>query len=250
MFLLSLEKFYKPLYYLKYGVYGTMLDNKLETQDFGVNQGSLVSFTRIPEALRLYNSKGVEVASMPLAVDKRLSSDGGSPSWNFGYTTLSLKVTGTSKRNNKVVVYVHGIPHYFSESENIRKAVSLGLVNGAGILPRKEFFRILSLEDNINVHVLDYRTWERSDSGVISIKKAYKNPAIERFIGNRYKTEQYLKSRQNVHGKTIGVLRSDDLSYEPLARLLFLGVGYDIIENGSLNSFARFIPLNNNSQTK
>jgi len=182
-------------------------------------------FKRTDEALKeLESAKDPEYEAqfMPEIIDTRIESPADSPIWQTWITAPSIRATGKTKQGNAVVVYAH-IPNHFSKADNITKAINQGLVNGAGRLPQNEFQRILDLEDNERVFVIDYETLKRSTSDVISLSKALKHPQMIPFISGKEKAEKHLDEHKKIYGERIGVWHSDDLSDEPLARVLHVG---------------------------
>lgn len=79
----------------------------------------------------------------------------------FSYDSLSLAVTGVTKRKKKAVVYAH-VPHLLTEpnkaSQFLQSKGSLyHFMSYSGAkLPNNEFERLLGLEDGVNVFVVDY----------------------------------------------------------------------------------------------
>lgn len=194
----------------------------------------------VEKALRQCQDAGYDALFISQLADTRIASPGNSRVWNTWYTTPSLRVTGRSKGNKPVVVYAH-VPHYFSNPENITKAVDQGLVDYAGKMPKKEFQKLLSLEDNENVFVIDYNKFKSAPSGVIDVARALEHPQTVPFLGGQARAEQYLQQHKKVKGNTIGVWHSDDLGDEPLGRLLFLGDDcYSALEGG-LDDDGRFV---------
>ncbi len=159
---------------------------------------------------------------MPQLADARIAAGKDDVIWQNWYTTPSLMVTGTTKAGNNVVVFAH-VLNYFSNPDNIKVAKERDLRNGAGSVPEDEFQRLLDLEDNVNVFVVDYNTLKRSESDVITLKDALKHPEVVPFFGGRERAEAYLEKHKLVYDTRIGVWHADDLSEKPLARVLFFG---------------------------
>ena len=203
----------------------------------------------VEKALRECYGAKCEPVYMPQLVDARISAPNDSPVWQW-HATPSVRVTGrtkpstsTVKGGNPVVVYAH-VPNYFSKPNNVAKAVSEGLTNGAGRMPPKEFYTLLSLEDNEKVFVVDYTTLKNSSSKVIDVAQALEHPQVIPFLGGQTRTEQYLEKFQQVYNSTkIGVWHCDDLTDEPLGRVLFLGYDHsdDLIANDYLSNSGRFL---------
>ena len=196
----------------------------------------------VADALKSVES-GFGAAFMPQLVDARIAASAESRLWQVWWTAPSVQATGRNKAGKPVVVYAH-VPNYFSRSENITQAVKNGLVNGAGRLPQEEFQRLLDLEDNANVFVVEYATLQSADSGLIAVENALQHPQVIPFLGGQERAEAYLAAYERMIGKHIRVYHRNDLGDEPVARLLFLGglanlSGLD--GSDDLNSSARFL---------
>jgi hypothetical protein len=172
-------------------------------------------------ALATCQNTGYDALFIPKIMDLRSNLGKESFIWQSWYSAPSVRVTGTTKGGNNVVVYGH-VPNYFSNPENITKAISQGLKNGAGLYPKKEFEKLLGMEDGENVFVIDYNALKNSESGVIKVAGAIDHPQVVPFIGGRERAEVYLKQHENVVGKNIGVWHSDDLHDQPYGRVLFV----------------------------
>ncbi|MBI5804083.1 hypothetical protein HY450_02470 [Candidatus Pacearchaeota archaeon] len=192
-------------------------------------------------ALKECSDAGYEAQFMPTLIDTRIYSKKGSAFWNFLWRTPSIKATGKTKQDNPVVIYAH-VPNYFSKHENITEAIEVGLVKGAGKIPREEFQRLLDLEDKERVFVVDYDELKRSTSDLIPVKKALAHPQTIPFLGGKDRAELYLPKHKENYGDQIGIWHSDDLCDEPLARLLYVGDDYcdGLIANYHLNYSGRF----------
>ena len=198
----------------------------------------------VEKALRQCQDAGYRALFVPELADTRIASPQEARVWNnwyTWYTTPSLRATGRSKGNKPVVIYAH-VPHYFSNPDNLAQAVKQGLVNYAGRMPNPEFKRLLGLEDNENVFVVDHKKLKRSPSGIIDVEQALEHPQTIPFLGGSARAEQYLQQHKKVKGNEIGVWHTDDLADEPLGRLLFLGVHYDALSGSDdLGSGDRFV---------
>ena len=189
----------------------------------------------------------------PLYMDELLAirsiNDKDSWVWNDWYCAPSVRVTGKTKQGKNVVVYGH-VPNYFSNPKNISASVSMGLKNGAGMFgsnpknAQKEFQKLLDLEDNENVFIVDYDSLKSSVSGVIKVSEALKHPQIIPFIGGKEKAEKYLAQHEKVLGNSISVGYRDDLADEPFGCVLFAdgryGGGY-ILGYNDLDCSGRFL---------
>lgn len=177
------------------------------------------------KALRNCQEEGYQALFMPVLIDTKIEALKDSRVWQVWYSTPSIKATGKTRQGNAVVVYAH-IPNYFSDPNNIKKAVEQGLVNHAGIMPQDEFQKLLDLEDNKNVFVVDYNLLNHSLSDAIVVDEALKHPQTIPFLGGEERAEKYLQRHKEVYGNNIGLWHSDDLSEQPLGRLLFVGFNY------------------------
>ncbi len=168
-----------------------------------------------------------EAAYMPEIIDARIdifNADSENARNHFmfqnWFKTLSLRATGKTRQGNAVIVYAH-VPNDFSKSANITKAIEQGLTNGAGKMPQSEFQRLLDLQDDKLVYVIDHKALMESPSGAISVKDARKHLQTKPFLGQR--ADEYLDVHEKVYGSQIGNWRSDDLHDVPFGRLLVVG---------------------------
>ena len=196
----------------------------------------------VEKALQECYKAKCEPVYMPQLADARISAPKGSPLWNQWYTTPSVRVTGKTKTGNPVVVYAH-VPNYFSKPNHVAKAANEGLRNGAGKMPTKDFYKLLGLEDNEHVFVVDYNKLKTSSSGFIDVAQALEHPQTIPFLGGQVRAGQYLQKHQQVYNTTkIGIWHCDDLADEPCGRVLFLGGNLDdLVADGSLSGSARFL---------
>ncbi|MBI2631715.1 hypothetical protein HYW75_01815 [Candidatus Pacearchaeota archaeon] len=170
-----------------------------------------------------------EALFMPALVDTRISSPKNALIWQNWYCSPSIRATGRTSQGNPVVVIAH-IPNYFSKPKNIRTAIKYGLKDGAGILPQKEFQRLVDLDESVNcfgdrlVWLLDEDKFRNSFSGVVQIDKALEHPQTIPFLGGRERAEAYMKRHEEVYGDKIGIWKKNDL-YDDVSvgRLLFFG---------------------------
>jgi hypothetical protein len=178
---------------------------------------------------------------MPELADARIN---GKAEWGRFYSAPSIRATGKTEQGSKVVVYAH-IPNYFSNPENIRKAVEMGLINGAGIMPSDEFQKLLDVEDGKKVFVVDYDKLKNSKSGIIPLSDAMEHPQTIPFLGGQERAEKYLaKHKEAYNTNQIGIWHNDDLKENPVGRLLFLGNndGNGLYGNlNVLNNVGRFL---------
>ena len=196
----------------------------------------------VEKALRECLKAKCEPVYMPQLVDARIISSRDSSVWKW-YTTPSIQVTGKTKQGNPVVVYAH-VPNYFSKPDNIAKAVSNGLMNGAGIMPPTEFYTLLDLEDKEKIFVVDYDALKKSKCGVIDVAEALEHPQTIPFLSGQARAEQFLQKHQQVYNNNrIGVWHNDDLADKPLGRVLFLGDDHndDLYADDDLGINGRFL---------
>jgi hypothetical protein len=204
---------------------------------------------RQDKALKLCEEAGYQPLYMPALVDLRIKSAGDAKIWQEWFSTPSMRVTGRRKSTNRSkkegtasVVYAH-IPNYLSNSKNLKRVIEHNLVFDVGIIPQVEFLRLLDLEDGKNVFVVDYDAIKNSASGVVTLKKALKQPQTNPFFGGEERTEKYFERYKKVYGNMIGIWHPKDLPDRPMARLLFLGNHYYFspVDSSCLGDSGRFI---------
>lgn len=156
--------------------------------------------------IQCYN-QGFEALFMPDIIDARIESQPDAYFWQNSFSTISIKVTGKTKKGNAVVVYAH-VPNYFSNAINLARAIRGGLVDSAAGMPKHEFQRLLELEDNKKVFVVncdklkkfhsDKLKKDSMGSGIdIPIKEVLKHPQTIPFIGGRERAERYIECFRN-----------------------------------------------------
>ncbi len=203
-------------------------------------------------ALKDSQSDGYRPVFMNEFADLRIEAEKDSDLWRKWVVTPSLKATGKTNKNSKVVVYVH-LNNYLSNQENIRKAIKQGLVNYAGKIPQDEFQKAVDLDGkkdekgNRLVWVIPHETLKKSPSGVIPTSISLEHPQTIPFLGGEERAKKYLKKFEQVFGDKIGIWHSDDLFDEVVGRLLYAGNGYGdggygggLDGNGSLGNYALF----------
>lgn len=190
-------------------------------------EGKLFGPKRNDIALKECEDAGCAALYVPEIIGTRINAEDGSRPWQLWFRAPSIRATGRTKQGNAVVVYAH-IPNHFSQSKDITKAIEQGLINGAGRLPGDEWKRLLDLEDNERVFVVDYAALESSKSGMIPVKSALKHPQTIPFLGGRGRAEAYLLRHEKNYGNQIDNRHCDDLADEPLARLLRVGHNYGL----------------------
>jgi hypothetical protein len=191
---------------------------------------------RTDKALASLFKENYEPLLMPFIVDARVEASGDERVWKAWYCSPSVVATGKTKQGKGVVVFAH-VPNYFFEPTNITKAIEEGLIGGAGRMPRAEFERLLGLEDNRSVFVVDYKALKKAGSGAISVGKALRHPLVVPFLGGEERAERYLDRHAEVYGKEISVWYGDVLGEVPVGRLLFVG---DIFINGLIGYYYLF----------
>lgn len=204
---------------------------------------------RQDKALKLCEEAGYEPLYMPALVDIRIKSTKDARIWREWFSTTSIRITGRTRPSNiskkegtTCVVYAH-VPNYLSNSKNLKRVIQDNLVFDVGIIPRAEFLRLLDLEDGNNVFVVDYNAIKNSAVGVVTLKKALKQPQTIPFFGGEEKTEKYFERYKKVYGNIIGIWHPKDLPDRPMARLLFLGNHYYFspVDSSCLGDSGRFI---------
>lgn len=168
-----------------------------------------------------------KVLYMPEIADLKIAGPLHSPLWPLRLFSPSIKVTGRTQSSNisknggtPVVIYAH-VSNYFSSPKNIRQAIKNGLINGAAITPSEEFQRLLSLQDDKGIFVVDYdsRISINPISNVISVTEARKDIQTAPFFGGKERSEKYLDAYEQIY-PTIGIAHCNDLTDQPLARPL------------------------------
>lgn len=195
----------------------------------------------VSDSLNQCLSEGYQVLFMP---ELALARTGSNELWQNWYATPSLRATGETKQGSKVVVYAH-VPNFYSKPANVRNAVANGqLKNGAGPIPQEEFDKLVSLDGNGRVFVIDYDTLRKSNSGPISVDDAIEHPQTIPFLGGEAIAKAYLaKHREAYNTSRIGVWHCDDYDKKtPRGRLLFVGYYVDyggLFGNDVLGGYGR-----------
>lgn len=190
--------------------------------------GKEVYADRADHALQVCMGKNLTPVFMPSLADARIEAPKDAPIWHQWYCAPSVRATGQPSAGKPVVVYAH-IQNYFSDPANIAMAIETGLVKRAGKMPQDEFQRLVDLDGSTDaagnrlVWVIDYAELREAPSDSISIAKVLKHPQTIPFLGGAERAERYLARHSEVYGNNIGVWHSDDLSDQPLGRLLCLG---------------------------
>ncbi len=153
-----------------------------------------------------------EIVNISPAIDERMVS-------------ASIRATGRTPKGSPIVLYAH-VHHYFNDPLNIENAK---LIDGAGILPEKEFHRLLKLEGK-GVFTVDYQKLNKSTCGDIEAKTALSHPQTIPFLG-----EQASKFLGKVRNTQMQTYHSGDLGKYPVARFLMVNA-----YGGILNSWEDF----------
>ena len=188
----------------------------------------------LSESLKECSESGYNPLFMPELAKAKSKANRDSILWKEWFLTPSIKATGRTKSGSPIVVYAH-VPNYFSNSENIRSAIEGDkLINGAGPMPKEEFYRLLDLQDNKRVFVVDHDKLKNSTNRKISVEEALAHPQTIPFLGGEQIAADYLIKHKEVYGENnIGVWHTDDLQEEPMGRVLVVGSSY----NSGLNGF-------------
>lgn len=204
----------------------------------------------IAEALRACQQEGYEAAFMPQIAQARILTAGNGRKeryleeiiWLRRFDTASIVATGRTRAGKDVVVVGH-VPNYLSNPDNIEATVNHGLINGAGILPQNEFYRLLGMEDGRTVFVIDHSTlYYASTRGVLNfmaVADADKHPLAAAFLGGTSTLDAYLAVHERyMCDEKISVRYDEDVVQDvPVGRLLTIGNFLDnvILGNVELN---------------
>ncbi len=186
----------------------TTVKDAIQIPRKAVFEGRIFRAETKESALRLLLNEGFEPVYMPEIVDGRneYSLEESPTNWQLLHAP-SIKATGRTKGGTPLVVYAH-IPNYFSNPDNIAEAAKQGFINGAGIMPDKEFWELVDMAEeqegkpNQKAFWVDYKALRNSVSGVIKVKDAIKHPQTIAFLGGRSRAEEYLLFHKKDPGAT------------------------------------------------
>jgi len=167
-------------------------------------------------ALADCQNNGMRALFIPEIVDARIALPTSSKIWQLWYCAPSVSVIGRTKFDRKVVVYAH-VQNYFCNPEHVKDSKSR---------VHDEFLKLLDMEDNKKVFVVDYDAFRTTDAnGLIDTSKALKHLPTIAFLGGKERTEAYIAKHEDAIGKKIGFWHyrdSDDIHH---GRFLMLGTG-------------------------
>jgi hypothetical protein len=201
-------------------------------------------------ALSACNSQGFQAMFMPGIIDERIRAPKGSPIWSKAYSSRSIMAFGRGKSSNisqnggtEFVVYAH-VPNYLSDPKNLEKAINeKRLVGRFGLVPEKEFQKLLDMEDDDEVFVVDSSIIKNADFGMLKLTEALNHPHVLPFLGGRERAEKYLQRCFEVYGDRIGVWSSIRQSTAQLGRLLQIGENDFYGLTGCLEQSGRFLGI-------
>ena len=177
-----------------------------------VTNGRIFYDKRIDNALAECYKAGCNPLFMPDLILSRLDSDLESKIWdkNFAYfDTASVRGIGKTKSGLKVVVYAH-IPTMLSNPKILSSYILNREVTTCPDdircysvnVPKEEFHRILDLEDNQTVFVLDYSKFSKMSHGNMRLSKMLKHPVTVPYLGvGKERAEEYLEKHVKVYCK-------------------------------------------------
>ncbi len=153
--------------------------------------------------------------NMPELLRERIKSTQDNTLWNGLYTTNSIRVTGTTQKGSKVVVYSHSPDHYLSNPDCIKEALQMGIHKGGNvIIPRSEFYALIDKADGINTFAVD---GDLGNQRLDQLFYAHAGP----FLGSKELVEKYFKNTP-AQGRMINIPKPE-FKEDPLASFLFVG---------------------------
>lgn len=139
---------------------------------------------------------------MPEVTDLRITTPKSSAKqtvWSGWYLiTPSVRVMGKTKQGTSVAVYAH-CPNYFSDPTNMNFVTHSNQVQYLEEdideeTFEREFQRLVDLEDNQTVFVVDYETLRKAPSDCsLSIRDALDHPQTIPFFGGKKRAKKYLR---------------------------------------------------------
>jgi hypothetical protein len=194
----------------------------------------------IYKSLAKCQKEGFRPLFMPEFIEERMRAQPRDDLWFCTYASLSLRIFGRTKAGNKVIAYSH-IPLSFQD--NLGAFFERETVNGGGILPDEDFYRILDLEDKKNVFVLDYQIFERAKIGKMSLTEALEHPHTIPFFGGKERAEQYFVQFKEMYGDEIDIWFAHPDQDLKLFYILEAGgnASRSLDANPLTNSFASFL---------
>lgn len=207
-------------------------------------------------ALTRCQADGRRALFMPEIIDARIALPKESRIWSTWYSSQSIKATGKTKQGNAIVIHAH-VPNYFSNLENIEKAIKQGVRNGAGIMPADEFQRLLDLEDNKTVFVNDYDVFKNCSTERVPVEDALGYLPIIPFLGGKERAEAYLEKHKQFIAGIVGIIYLDDLHEVPVGRRLsfeqfdytdFVIIGRGDFHNGWNYCKGRFLGVHESNE--
>lgn len=205
---------------------GLLLPGNRRGQDFYVEASPVIP---VYDALSECLKAGFKAAFMPELANLIIEAPEDSVLALDLYTTLSIKVTGTTSRGASVVVYAH-CPTGFSHPGGLAAAVLNRLVLGAGVMPQNSFQELVEHDgemDDTNtiqlVWVVDHEALEKAHGGIMSLEEALRHPQTGPFIGSQKRAEDLFARLERDYGNQIRVEYRNDLWRQPLGRLLASG---------------------------
>ena len=187
----------------------------------------------ISEILGLCIAEGFEPLSMPQLADLMINNPNCSAFWEMAISTTSIIANGKTKAGNEVIAIAH-CPSYLSSPKNLYHAIRENQVShGAVCIPDEEFWKILELEDNVNVFVVDralVEQWPKEFYGVDAplVKEkiagldaiAINHPLTAPYFASRERAEKFLKKHRDICSGNIEINTIPLWADKPLASLI------------------------------
>lgn len=166
--------------------------------------------------------------------------------WGNWFSTRSVVMTGMSRQHKRpLVVYAH-VPTYLSDWRNLQPYSEKVYDGTSAIVPEKEFYRVLDLDGNGKVFVLNYKAVKKARvksyvrDYIVSVEQALEDPLTLPFMGvNEAEAIAYFAQHEEVYGDYVGLLHNIDVAKQPIGRFLHLG------HQESMREFKHDTPLMN-----